>query len=87
VLGDGGEAHPEGAGQLGDRRFTRGEARKNRAPGRVGERGEGGVEAVMGSDDLTLRLINYWVKYNGADGLSRSAPPRAGTAVAQGTYP
>src|SRR5262245_48061564 len=46
VLGDGGQAHREGRGQLHDRDLTRGEAGEDRAPGGVGEGGEGGAEAI-----------------------------------------
>jgi hypothetical protein len=51
VLGNGGEAHPEGPGQLGDRRFARGESRENGASRGIGERREGGAEAIMRSRD------------------------------------
>src|SRR5215831_14734908 len=44
VLGHGGEAHIEGLGDLEHRGLARGEAREDRAPGRVGEGGEGGAE-------------------------------------------
>ena len=53
---DGGEADVERLGELVHRRFTRGEAGEDRAPGRVGEGGERGAEAVG-------HVINQWVNY------------------------
>src|SRR5436190_21131700 len=46
VLGDGGQAHLKGRGQLRDRGLTCGEAGKDRAPGGIGEGREGGAEAI-----------------------------------------
>lgn len=40
VFGDGGRGHFEWCGELRDRCFARGEARKNRASSRVGERSQ-----------------------------------------------
>src|SRR5262249_2767740 len=47
VLRDGLEAHGERLGQLADRRVTGGQARQDRPPGAIGERGEGGIELVL----------------------------------------
>ncbi len=46
MLGDGRKAHLERLGQLRHRRLARGEAGENRAPGGIGERGEGSAELV-----------------------------------------
>ena len=46
MLGDGRQAHGERLGQFGHRGLAAGEPRQDRAPGRIGERGEGGAEAV-----------------------------------------
>src|SRR5262249_13091932 len=46
VLGDGRQAHREGRGQLHDRDIAGSEAGKDRAPGGVGEGGEGSAETV-----------------------------------------
>ncbi len=46
VLGDGGKAHLEGRGQFRDRGLARGQASQDRAPGGIGEGGEGGAEAI-----------------------------------------
>src|ERR1043165_6550482 len=56
VLRHGGEAHVEWRGELGDGRLAGREAGQDRAPGRVGEGGEGVAELVVGH--LTARLIN-----------------------------
>src|SRR5258706_16346987 len=48
VLGHGGQAHVEGLCELEHRGFPRGKACEDRAPGGVGEGGEGGAEAVGG---------------------------------------
>ena len=44
MLGNRGQAHGEWPRQFSDGRFAGGEARDDRAAGRVGERGERGVE-------------------------------------------
>ena len=46
VLRDSGQAHLEGLGQLGHRRFAQGEPREDRAPRRIGESRERGAEAI-----------------------------------------
>src|SRR3954468_12041613 len=46
VLGDGGHAHLEGLGQLGDRGLAGCKASQDRAPGGIGEGCEGGAEVV-----------------------------------------
>src|ERR1043165_2274110 len=56
VLRHGGEAHVERGGELGDGRLAGREAGQDRAPGRVGEGGEGVAELVVGH--LTVWLIN-----------------------------
>src|SRR5688572_15646870 len=47
VLGDRRQAHVEGRGQLVHGGLARGQAREDRASGRIGERGEGGVESFV----------------------------------------
>src|SRR3990170_8559442 len=46
VLGDRGQAHLEGLGQLRDGRLTRGQASENRAPGGIGEGGKGCAQLI-----------------------------------------
>jgi hypothetical protein len=46
VLGDGRQAHVEGFRQFTDRGLARGEPGEDRASGRIGERGKGGVETI-----------------------------------------
>src|SRR5918999_5279948 len=46
VLRDSGKAHVEGGGQLCDRRLTEGQAGENRAPGGIGESGEGHAQGI-----------------------------------------
>jgi hypothetical protein len=46
MLGDGGKAHVERPGQLGDVGFAQGEPRQYGAPRRVGKGCEGGAEAI-----------------------------------------
>jgi hypothetical protein len=46
VLGNGGLGHGKRLGQLHDRCFAGGEARKDRPPSWIGEGSEGGIEAV-----------------------------------------
>jgi len=55
VLGYRGEAHVEPRRELADRPVTGGEASENRAPRRIGERAEGGVESRL--------LVNHMVYY------------------------
>src|ERR1700756_3191525 len=46
VLRDGGEAHRERLGELGNRGYARREARQDGPARRIGERGEGGAEVI-----------------------------------------
>src|SRR5579864_3267673 len=46
VLGDGGQGHGEGLGQLGDRALPLGQTREDRPPRGIGEGGKGGAQAV-----------------------------------------
>jgi hypothetical protein len=58
MLGDRGLGHPKRARELGDRGFGAvGQTRDHRAPGRVGERMERGVESGGG------RMVNHMVNY------------------------
>jgi len=47
VLGDGRERHREARGELADRAIAVRQARDDRAPRRIGQRGESGVERGM----------------------------------------
>src|SRR5690348_10344044 len=68
VLGDGGHAHLERLGQLGDRGLAQGEPRQDGAPRRVGERREGAAEAVG----------RHGVSRRSRGSRQRRAPPRNG---------
>jgi hypothetical protein len=63
VFGDGGEAHGEGFGKLGDGEGAEGETGEDGAPGGVGESGESGGERVG-------HVFNLLVKYRIGGGLS-----------------
>ncbi len=58
VLGDGGEGHVEGLGQLADGGVALGEALEDGASRRVGQGGEGGTERSRVTCSLTIRFIN-----------------------------
>ncbi len=74
VLGDGGEADAERAGQIGDRGFAAREPGEDGAPRGIGEGGEGGAEMVGGHLYVTSWLNNHLVKY---------APLMAGSSAAR----
>jgi hypothetical protein len=61
VLGDRGLAHRERLGELGHGGLAGGEPRKDRPPRRIGERDEGGVEAVGGDHSIACWLYNEMV--------------------------
>ena len=63
-LGDGGAAHLEGLGDLGDRGLAKREPREDSAAGRIGEGGEGGAELVAGHLYITIWLDNHSVQYS-----------------------
>ena len=48
MLGDRRLAHGEGRGELGHRGFAERQPGEDRPPGRIGERGEGGIESIGG---------------------------------------
>src|ERR1700749_593147 len=58
---DGGKRNPEGLRQIAHGRVSGGQPRQDRAAGRVGEGGKGGVAVYH----LTTMLINWFVKFNG----------------------
>ena len=58
VLRDRRLTHRERRGELGDRRLAAGELRQDRAAGRIGERGEGCIEAFGGGVCITSKLHN-----------------------------
>src|SRR5688572_28172918 len=57
VFRNGGQAHLERCGQLGDRRLAGAEAGEDGAPGRIGESSEGGIK-VVGCHSV----VNLYVK-------------------------
>src|SRR4051812_23999913 len=61
MLGDGGLAHRERLGQLGHRRLAGREAREDRPPGGIGERGERCVETFGRRHCITSELHNWMV--------------------------
>jgi hypothetical protein len=58
VLRDRGLAHLERSCEFGNRRFAVRQPGKNRAAGRIGERGESGVEVLAWSHFITNKLYN-----------------------------
>src|SRR5438445_9939975 len=64
--GDCGKAHFKGLGQLSDGSLPRGEAREDRAPGRIGEGGESAAEVIGRPSVVSARamglVVNHLVK-------------------------
>src|SRR5579863_5430448 len=67
VPGDGGQRYVERLGEIVDGCLSRGEAREDGAPRRIGERGERDAELIGGCHRF---VINLQVKYNIPNNLS-----------------
>ena len=63
MLGDCGKAHFKGLGQLSDRSLPRGEAREDRAPGRIGEGGESAAEVIGRPAVVSARAMGLAVNH------------------------
>lgn len=73
VLNNGGQAHPEWRGQLGDRRRPVAEPDQDRTAGRVGERVEDDVELPV-AERLIHRIVKHILKYSPAPGEVKGFP-------------
>lgn len=74
VLGDRGLGHLEGLGEFRDGGFAGSEARKDRPPSWIGERGKGGIQAIGRGHCITNWFQNPMVIYKANELVKPQSP-------------